>query len=112
MEELYENGVMTIFGPESCAHVREEVCEALTGVRVGEVSSREKPVVWGADVFPVCGRQHLGVLYHHWDVWDLTRSKTLSTHVDSLRGNREILWLTGWGGYPVRVENPKGARRR
>jgi hypothetical protein len=41
MKELYTEGPATHGDPESCVDVREGVGEALTGVRVGEVSSRE-----------------------------------------------------------------------
>ncbi len=41
MKESHIEGVATHDGPESCVDVRKGVGEALTGVRVGEVSSRE-----------------------------------------------------------------------
>jgi hypothetical protein len=36
--------------PESCAVIREGGCEALTGVRAGQVLSRERMMVPGADM--------------------------------------------------------------
>ena len=41
MKEPHIEGVATHDGPESCVDVRKGVGEALTGVRVGEVLSRE-----------------------------------------------------------------------
>jgi hypothetical protein len=41
MKEPHTEGVATHSGPESCGGVRKGVTEALTGVRAGEVSSRE-----------------------------------------------------------------------
>ncbi len=41
MKEPHTEGVASHCGPESCGGVREGVTEALTGVRAGEVSSRE-----------------------------------------------------------------------
>jgi RNA-directed DNA polymerase len=41
MKELYIEGVATHGGPESCVGAREDVGEALTGVRAGWLSSRE-----------------------------------------------------------------------
>jgi len=41
MKEPYAEGLASRGGPESCAGVREDVGEALTGERIGEVSSRE-----------------------------------------------------------------------
>ena len=42
MEESYVEGLATHGGPESCAAAREGGGEALTGVRAGRVSSRER----------------------------------------------------------------------
>ena len=44
MKESYVEGLATRGGPESCAAVREGDGEALTGVRAGRVSSREKGI--------------------------------------------------------------------
>lgn len=41
MKEPHIEGVATHDGPESCVDARKGVGEALTGVRVGEVLSRE-----------------------------------------------------------------------
>lgn len=40
MKESYVEGVASYGGPESGVHVREDVGEALTGVRAGRVLSR------------------------------------------------------------------------
>ena len=42
MKESYSEGVASHTGPESCGVVREGDFEALTGVRTGRVSSRER----------------------------------------------------------------------
>ena len=50
MKESYGQGLAAHTGPESCADARKDICEALTGVRVGQVSSRETGVkLWDAD---------------------------------------------------------------
>ena len=41
MRESHKKGVAHHFGPESCAWVRKDVGEALTGVRTGQVWSSE-----------------------------------------------------------------------
>jgi RNA-directed DNA polymerase len=41
MRESYGEGLATHTGPESCIVVRKDAGEALTGVRVGRVLSRE-----------------------------------------------------------------------
>ena len=48
MKEPDTEGIATHSGPESCGHGREGVPEALTGVRVGRVLSRENTNVPGA----------------------------------------------------------------
>src|SRR5439155_20081154 len=40
MKESYVEGLASYGGPESCVHIREDVGEALTGVRAGRVLSR------------------------------------------------------------------------
>jgi len=42
MKEPDTEGIATHSGPESCGHDRKGVLEALTGVRVGRVLSRER----------------------------------------------------------------------
>ena len=51
MKVLYVEGLASRDGSESCAGIREDVGEALTGVHVGRVLSREKlfirvPTLW------------------------------------------------------------------
>ena len=49
MKESYGEGLANHIGPESCAFVRKNKGEALTGERAGWVWSREDPEVQGAD---------------------------------------------------------------
>ena len=44
--------------PESCAGLRKEAGEALTGARTGRVLSRENSWQQGADVVVLSGRHH------------------------------------------------------
>src|SRR5918996_4602510 len=96
MKVSYSEGVAIHTGSESCTFVGNGASEALTGVRAGEVLSREiEPPArecWslpGADALERGGRQdwkrreretHLGP----------ARSETLSMHASTLSGNREI----------------------
>ena len=52
MEVHCDEGVATHIGPEPCAGVREDVGEASAGERIGQPSSRERPIIPGADTVP------------------------------------------------------------
>ena len=52
MKVLYSERVAIYTGPESCADDREAICEALTGVRIGQPLSGENSI-WGADALEV-----------------------------------------------------------
>ena len=58
MKESYGEGVASHTDPESCAGVREDTGEALTGVHAGRVLSFEKVKNRGADAMLLNGRQH------------------------------------------------------
>jgi hypothetical protein len=45
----YDEGIANRIGPESCAGAREGVGEVLTGVCIGQPSSRESDLFSGAD---------------------------------------------------------------
>jgi|SRR3990170_3060743 hypothetical protein len=49
MKLSHDEGIASHIGPESCAFVRKNKGEALTGERAGRVWSREDPRVQGAD---------------------------------------------------------------
>lgn len=49
--------------PESCVAVREERCEALTGVRIGQPLSHDRNVHPGRRRSYAGGRQHGGARY-------------------------------------------------
>ena len=112
MKEPYGEGVATHSGPEPCVDPRKGVGEALAGVRVGWVWSREIMTgLQGADAIRACGRQHRA--HRHREMLPApARSKTPGTHGSISRGSREIPRLTPEVGAEVRAVNPKGARRR
>ena len=96
MRVSYSEGVAIHTGCESCTFVPECEGEALTGVRTGQVLSREieppsrkRWPLLGADAVELSGRQN-------WErrnretLLDLARSKTLRMHASTLSGNREI----------------------
>ena len=49
MQESYGEGLATHTGLESCGDVRKGGAEALTEVRAGQVFSRERTLLRGAD---------------------------------------------------------------
>ena len=53
MQVSHSEGLANHTGPESCAGIREDACEALTGERIGQPLSRESTLILGADVVPV-----------------------------------------------------------
>ena len=57
MQVRYGEGLAIHTDPESCAGIREGAGEALTGGRIGGVSSGVSDVVRGADAVVACRRQ-------------------------------------------------------
>ena len=112
MKVPYGEELATHTGPESCVYIRKGMDEALTGgVRAGLLSRERCCKLWGADVVLKSGRQHW--LYRYREMrsgpaW----SKTSSTYVSSLHGNREVPCLALMVSSKARAENPKGARQR
>ena len=60
MREPHKKGVAHHFGPESCAWVRKDVGEALTGVRTGQMYGAPKSPLRCADRVLIRGRQDEG----------------------------------------------------
>ena len=89
MREPHKKGVAHHFGSESCAWVRKDAGEALTGVHTGQVWSSKSPLRC-ADRVLIRGRQHEGrrqarAVLRHRGVRD-------PRHVgNSMRENREAL---------------------
>ena len=71
MKESYDEGVASHIGPESCAVVRKDKGEALTGVRAGRVWNRE-----------------ILLKFREPTWWD--RAEGHSGHIVSVRGVRSL----------------------
>ena len=120
MKVLYVEGLASYGGPESCVHIREGVGEALTGVRVGRVLSREihapglrSRVVRGAEAVETCRRPH-HVCRNGEAGMDPARSQTPCTHGRTLQGNREIPSSSAArceASQAERIEKPMGVQR-
>jgi hypothetical protein len=91
MREPYSEDLASHAGPESCASVRKDRCEALTGGSAGELLSREIIDVRGADAVSVSGRQHALSRKGERQARH-ARSQNLSMHGHTSRENREIPW--------------------
>jgi hypothetical protein len=91
MREPYIEGVAIHGDPESCAGVREEVGEALTGVHAGWAIEPRNPWSRGADAVAKGGRQHRRQRYREVST-DPARSVNLCMRGSSIRENGEIPW--------------------
>ena len=111
MKESYGEGVATRTGPESCAVVREDEGEALTGVRAGWVLSRENERTHrGADAVRVSGRPHSAHRYRKMRR-DPARSETPRMHGNTSSGNREVPRPPAAQGAAGRTVKSKDVRR-
>ena len=120
MKESYVEGLASYGGPESCVHIREDVGEALTGVRAGRVLSRvihaprrELRVVRGAEAVETCRRPHRSCRIGE-AAPDPARSQTPRTRGNISYGNREVprssaARCEAWRA--ERIVKPKGTRR-
>ncbi len=111
MKESYVEGLATHDGPESCALSRKGRGEALTGVRAGRVSSREKcssgtPTPWR------CAEGEIGPHRYRETRLSPARSETPCTHGNTSHENREVLCSPAADGVVARVGKSKDARRR
>ncbi len=111
MKEPYIEGVATRDGPESCAGIREEVGEALTGVRIGWDIEPRNHIDRGADVVHAGGRPPSLARYRERQA-DPARSKTLRMCGTSMRENREIPGFPASGGEAGRCGKAKAVIRR
>ena len=102
MKESYIEGLASHGGPESCAGARKDAGEALTGVHMGGVLSRDNNCQQGADVVASSGRQNAYARQGEC-INSPARSETSSTYGNSVRENREIPCPPSGGGPEGRV---------
>jgi hypothetical protein len=111
MKEPYGEGVAIHSGPESCVVVRKGHGEALTGVRLGWVLSREiARNNRGADAVVGSGRLHPARRYRE-TCGSFARSETPSMDGNTLHGNREIPFLSTAEGAAERIGKSEDTRR-
>ena len=95
-------------GPESCAVTREGGSEALTGVRTGQVLSRERSIILGADMVINMEGKTFGRAMRAPGWPGVVEDPGMCGR--SLHGNREILGLAG-KALPVRVGKVRNRSR-
>ena len=112
MEVSYGEGLATRTGPESCAGSREGPGEALTGVPVGRVSSRENDCHFrGADALGTAEGNTSGVVMARPE--RAPRGRRPRAHWrNSSHGNREIPWLPQRRGCGGRAGKSEDATQR
>jgi hypothetical protein len=117
MKVSYGEGLAIHTGSESCIGVRKNAGEALTGVRTGQVLSREiepppqkRWPLRGADAVEASARQHWGRRYREMPL-DPARSETLRMDASTLSGNRESPRLSVGKNNTDRIGKSKDARR-
>jgi len=117
MKDSYSEGLATRADSESCIFVRKGASEALTGVRAGQVWSREieppsrqRWPLWGADAVELSGRQDWRRRKREMPL-DHARSETLSMLASTLSGSREIPCLSVGEGSADRIGKSKDVPR-
>lgn len=110
MRESHVEGLAIHNGPESCAGGGDTVGEALTGVRAGQVLSRETRTLRGADPVEEWGRLHQVSRYREVSLGS-ARSETLCTYGNTSHGNREVPSSPMVNGPMGRVGKSKDVRR-
>ena len=118
MKVSCSEGLATHADPESCILVvREGTSEALTGVRAGQVLSREieppsrkRWALLGADAVERSGRQNCKRRERETHL-EPARSKSLSMHASTLSGNLEIPYPSVRAEKTDRIGKSKDAPR-
>ena len=111
MKESYAEGLATHSGPKSCGATREGSIEALTGVRAGRVSSRERSKVRDADAVGIA--EGTTAAHRHRKMRPgPARSQTPCTYGNISHENREVLGSPTADGAAGRVGKSKDTRRR
>lgn len=90
MKESYIEDLVNHNGPESCVCCCKAIDEALTGVHIGRVLSRETRLNQDADVVILGGKQYEQMRFYEC-LSNPARSETSSMYGNSMHENREIL---------------------
>ena len=110
MKVPYGEGVAIHTGPESCGGDSNAMAEALTGVRIGQVLSREMLVNSRVPTLCVKWKATLDVSLSP-DTFGLCAVGDLGMYANTMRGNREIPQPASERVAEVRPGNPQGTRQ-
>lgn len=108
MEVRHIEGVANHSDPESCAGIREDTGEALTGERTGRPLSRESKLFWTLTRCHPWKATRTGALLRAPGRSGVVVEAGMCAH--SLYGNREVLGLTGVV-LPVRIGKARSRSR-
>ena len=108
MKVPYGEGVAIHTGPESCGGGSNATAEALTGVRVGQVLSREMLVNSRAPT-PCVRRKAKPNVSISRDMIGFCAVVDLGMYGNTLHGNREIPYSSPYRGYGDRIGKSKDA---
>jgi hypothetical protein len=117
MKVSYSEGLATHTGFESCMVVGNGEREALTGVRTGQVLSREIEPPSRSDGHSLVPTLLNGSGRQNWErrsretLLDLARSETLGMYASTLSGNREVPCLSAREDEADRIGKSKDAPR-
>lgn len=112
MKKPYSKELTTHAGPESCAVIREDAGEALTGESAGQdIEPRKVNQLLDANAVLRSVRLHSSRRYSETR-WGPARSKTLCRHGNTSRENREAPCLPAKVVFVGRVGKSKDKRRR
>jgi hypothetical protein len=94
----YNEGVAIHIGPEPCAGVREDVCEASVGERAGQPLSHDRVAILGADAVQLAEGNTEGCVSAHPD--DPAWSETLAcTDAPCAGTGRSLVWPVATPGW-------------
>ena len=108
MQVRYVEEIANHSGPESCAVTREGLGEALTGVRTGQLLSRERMMIPGADMITDMESKTDGRAMRAPGRPGVVADPGMCGR--SLYGNREILGVAG-EALPVRIGKARSHSR-
>lgn len=110
MKVPYGEGLAIHTGPESCGGGSNAMTEALTGVRVGQVLSREM-LVNSKVPTPCVRRKAIQYVSLSRDTFGLCAVGDLGMCGNTMRGNREIPYSSPYRGYGDRIGKSKDVIR-